>query len=293
MADLPHDVFDRSLKLLWKHEPTALLALLPGGERFTRIDLAPTELLIRRQVDGLAWVTTDKGRYALHIEFEADPKADFTRRMHVYNALLHQQLPGNPPVRSIGVLLRKPPASLSPHLSLAVPAAVPYLSFTCELVHLYDVPAAQLAADAALAQLSPLGADFKRRGPALLAQAAHTIRAGQPQGKADRLGVLSLLARAQGLANSAVSAIIQLTEVRMSYAYQEIIDIGKQEGLLEQVRKDVRQVLDVRFPQQNAALDSFLSRCELADLEWLHVEALRARTMPALRRKLEARLQGR
>ena len=79
----------------------------------------------------------------------------------------------------------------------------------------------------------------------------------------------------------------------MSYAYHEILDIGRQEGQLETRLDAVREVLDVRFPQHSKALDDLLPRCDAEDLKWLLREALRARTTSALRRKLEAQLKGR
>jgi hypothetical protein len=154
-----------------------------------------------------------------------------------------------------------------------------------------SIDAGQLAADPALAQLTPLGAGFYRRRKALVAQAAATLAPLPSRVRRDRRGILSILARAKGLSKPGADAIIHSQEIRMSYAYQEILDEGRAEERAEQQRRMVRMVeaaLALKFKEHG--LTELLSRCSPEDLEWVQEMILSVETVRELSEQLEARL---
>lgn len=281
---------------MFKREPAALLRLVAPTESVIGVRAAPAELVVKQAADAVAWVETDRGAYVLHAEFEIDPR-DTPWRMLVYHVLLADQLTGRPPVRSVVFLLNRPPERFRDALALALPGESAHLRYRFEAVHLYALPAARLAADPALAQLAPLGAGFQGDRQGVVQRAAETICA-DATARADRLGVLSLLARARGLSRSQTRAIISMEEVRMGYAYHEILEEGiakgreegiakgreegRDEGRVQEARRMAASVLHARFGP-NHGLDDLIDGATPEALERLVALVFQATSPDALR----------
>jgi predicted transposase YdaD len=108
--------YDHSLKLLFQREPEVLLQLIAPDSTIRVLQSSPTELKLDPFSDAVATVEDEQGRYVLHLEFETDPRRDMPYRMMVYGVLLHANLPDNPPVRSVLILLKRPPKGFTEQL---------------------------------------------------------------------------------------------------------------------------------------------------------------------------------
>ncbi len=307
-----HDVYDHSLKLAWRHDPRAIVRLSgqPVSEVGDRVDCELVESL-RRAADGARHVVGPVGPFVLHNEFisRADPGAPDV--IFANNVLLRHSLPGHPVVRSVLFVLRPIGRAPPPELVIAYgDDQVHRFRFT--VVELYALPAAELANDPLLAQFTPLGQGAMTQAVRVRI-ASDTIRAAAGEAMPERLGVLRLLARAEGLSEPEIETIIHWSEVRMAHSYEEIWQAAQQEGeeiglergfvkgiaqgvaqgvaqgFVEGERRVLLWQLSARFPDEAAQVQGFLASVRDDHLEWLAARVMTATNLAALQGALAAR----
>ena len=289
--DASHDVLDHSLKLVWKYDPEALLRLAFGPNPPTAGEPIAVEIVetVRRAADGARWVHGPFGPHVVHAEFETHAESDVPHRLLFYNVCIGESLPGRPVVRSVLFLLKRPKRKPSGTLTVKLGGEV-LVTFRYLVVEVYKMSAAELAADPLLAQFAPLGRGAGRAHGRDLAVAAELIHQTAGEQVAERLGILGMLARATGLPEAEVEAILQRSEVRMAYAMQEIWLEGKIEGKIEGAKAVVGALLRRRFPAHTAEVEALLTMCPLDDLDWLAGEIVTAKRFATLKRDLAERV---
>ncbi len=295
MAHLPHDAFDRSLKRFHDLDPRPLLRLAFGDHPWTTVEPRPVELVetIRQIADRLLQVLGPHGPFLSHFEFETQPGSDLPYRLMHYNTLLFMASGQVLPVRSVVVLLNPPPANMLDNVEIRYGDEVLH-RFVFQRIDLYAMDASVLAASADLAPLTPLGRNMTVE---TLRQAAQTVVAAAPERPENRLAVLYLLGRVQGMTDEVLGRILRMEVVRMSDVYHEIMEEGRiqgrQEGSREFALRSLAGLLTRRFPEHVRDLDALVTQCEVDDLEWLVLETATSKTFSALKKRLEARLSTR
>jgi predicted transposase YdaD len=244
--------FDATLKDLAQVSPAGLLAAF---------DTTPTLPVSLLNID-LSTVTTSADlvfglgqplQEIVHLDFQSTASATKHLDVLVYNALLHRQ--NQVPVHSIVVLLR--PQAVHPHLN-GVVAYAPRpgrgkMDYHYEAIRLWERPAAELlAADVGVLPLAVLGqlaagVDLEAGLAGVVERVTERLQREAPAEQIRRLltaaFVLTGLRVSRQLARELFHGV---RAMRDSDTYLAILDEGREEGRVEEVKK-----LIVRFGQKS------------------------------------------
>jgi hypothetical protein len=278
---------DRALKLLWRRDPRPLVQLVTGLHG-VRVQPVAGELhQVRRDADLVARVDGPHGSFILHLELESAPKADLPSRLLAYNVFLREALGGRPLVRSAVLLVRKARRRVPEHLTLRHGEDL-VLHFQFAVVHLASIDALDLAQDPVLAPLAPLGADA---GRAAVEAAVATLQGLAAPARHDGMSLLYVLG-GEAL-RPTIRAMLDMQEVRMGWAYQEILEEGERKGVLQGQAQVVAHLIALKWPgQAGQAIARHLPRCGPDELVWLSEQVLTTRRPADVERDLVARLGG-
>jgi predicted transposase YdaD len=233
--------FDATLKQLVQAHPRDWLAALhvPAGDPVEV--LTPDLSTVTRFADTVLRVG-DRG--ILHIDFQSGPDPGLPRRLLLYNALLHEAYAV--PVHTAVVLLR--PAASRAGLRGAVSyQMVPRrgrLDFRFEVIRLWQRPAEEfLTGGLGVVPLAPLGKlPAGVRPPAgltgVVERLVERVRSEAPAGEGAELLTAALVLTGLRVPKQTVAELFRgVRAMRESSGYQLILDEGREEGALREVRK--------------------------------------------------------
>jgi predicted transposase YdaD len=219
----------------------------------------------------------------IDFNFQASRDADLSRRVLVYNALLHQRF--RVPVHSVVVLLR--PAAderaLTGHYRYEGYPHRSQLAFTFDVVRLWRRPVREFLSAgpgalplAVLAEM-PGGASVKRALPNILKEIDERLtHQSQPFPAGDLWTAAFVLSGLRLPRGEAVELFKGILVMKESTTYQWIIEQGMKEGMKEGVKegalKEARNMIlmvgDAHLGKPSAAVKKLIN--EISDLERLH-----------------------
>jgi predicted transposase YdaD len=265
--------FDATLKDLAQVSPRGLLAAF---------DTEPTLPVSLLNID-LSTVTTSTDlvfglgqplQEIVHIDFQASASATKHADVLVYHALLYRQYQVS--VHSIVVLLR--PQAAHPNLNGMV-AYAPRpgrgkMDYGYELIRLWEWPAAQLLTGdigvvplALLGQL-PVGVDFEAGLAGVIQGIIERLEQEAPPEKVRRLLTAAFVLAGLRVPRLIARQLFQgVRAMRESDTYQAILDEGRDEGRIDEVKRMILRLGQKRFGAPGENVTATLAT--LTDLERL------------------------
>ncbi len=290
----PRDIRDRLLFNLVESSPESIARLAGVAGRIVGVRAHARVSPPNRVADAVLRVEDEAGPLALHVEFETAPGAELPWRMLVYNVLLRtSRAAGGSAVRpvrrlrSVVVLLEPPTRRVTGSLRWDHG-----LAFDFDVVHLYRLPASELAGDALLAALTPFGRGLRA---ADLRRALATLREGVAEG--ERLEALTAILlggtalRAGGglehtILEAAMSSDFDPKQSVIFQWFEELANQHVREKVEQEVRREVEQKVRQEFEEAR--------RQELEEARRQALEEARRQALEEARRQAleEARRQA-
>lgn len=256
---MPHP-FDATLKDLVRRYPDDFKRLLglktPGKAHALNVDLA----IVSAATDVVLGIG-EPPTVVVDLNFQASRDRQLASRLHLYNALLHNQL--QVPVQSTVVLLRREAddPALTGKLRYHVALRRGRVYFEFEVVRLWRQPVKRFLTGplgglplAVLAQM-PGGASPQRALPKVLHDIeARVARNLPPPQIADLWAAAFVLSGLRLPRTQAVGIFKGVLAMKESTTYQYILEEGKKEGVLDGVRETLISVGEDRFGKPPAAV---------------------------------------
>src|SRR5581483_5296446 len=271
--------FDATLKQLVQAHPRDWLAAFHVPADAPVEVLTPDLSTVSRFADTVLRVG-DRGIF--HLDFQSGPDAALPRRLLLYNALLHEAYAV--PVHTAVVLLRPGAggAGLRGAVNYQMVPRRGRMEFRFEVIRLWQRPAEELLAGGlGVIPLAPLGRlPAGARPPAGLAGVVERLveRVTREASPTDAAGLLSAAFILTGLRvprPQGVELFRRVREMRESSTYQAILDEGREEGALREVRKIVLGQGGRKFGAPEPAVEAAVQAIsDLARLERMSVRLL-------------------
>lgn len=235
----PRHQLDIAIHQLWRQHPEPLLRLATGFPTARLKQTLPERISsVRREADGVALAEGPHGPFLAHIEFHSDTSPRrVARQMYLTGALLYARHGGRYPVLGTAVLLDRRSAMHGEfHLDYGSERLV---DMRFRVVRIYDIPAAELARDAGLAPLCPLG---RAARPEDLSLAQRVIEQGGGGDDDTREAVAILYILAGRRFDAAVlDRLLWRTDVMQSSTFMKIYNMGMTQGEQRGEQRGVHQ----------------------------------------------------
>lgn len=238
--------FDATLKELVQTHAADWLAMLdqpPSG---------PVEILTPdlSTLTAFTDIVLRTGDSLLHLDFQSGPDPSLSRRVLLYNVLLHDS--NGLPVHSVVILLR-PRADrrdLTGALSYAARPGRSHLDFAFEVIRLWQVPVERLLTSglgtlplAVLGQM-PAGRAAEEALPEVIARLVQRIEAEAPSEQGPILLTSSYVLMGLRLSRERADEMFRgVRKMRDSTTYQAILDEGRAEGEIKGRGEEAQKLL--------------------------------------------------
>ncbi len=241
--------YDVTFKHLLEARPRDALALVGVADVLDATLIDADASALSAAADKVLRVTTKRGEFLVHFEFQSGRDKSLVERMFWYNAVLYHR--HAMPVLSVVVLLtpKANASNITGELQVVTPDQRPCFVFRYEVVRLWQVPAETiLAGPLGLLPLAPLCQGAEDHMEEIIAKLNRRLDAEASGKELETLAVATYFLLGLRLPSAvAVQLFRRGSAMKESTTYQATLEEGRVEGQIIKARQTLRLLGDMRF----------------------------------------------